>query len=789
MNAPVHDTLALPMVSGIGKYATDKDGTRPEALRQITFHEVRELVDNPQKVEKASAQWLIPSTHRSRKGHDKHGLRPVIWADVDAPVMTIQQTGEQLRDLLGEVDFEVYASRSATADRQKCRILVPLAQALTPNQWLMVSEVFRVKLRECGIETDPASEATGQILFLPNIGQFYFADHRRGCGLFEPLKGWHAELLFRRQELERQAAEAKKAQEAARQRREALQAARSTSGFKSAIDAFNEAYDVSEVLIRYGYDQRGETFRHPASATGSFSATVRTAADGVRRAHSLSTSDPLYTGGKGGAGAHDAFSAFCVLAHGGDQNAAIKDAGDNWLTIGGESWNKVQRREWAQQQQAIGGVFPAIDLDPETGEPMNASPQAGSLPLDRHPLLEFIKLRKTPQAVKWVIPGVIEQGVVTIAGARGVGKTTALLPLAMAAAGLHERDYPLAPHPDRWRHVIYAVEQVEQAERILSGLVECSGIGITWEQVEERLHLLETNRMDVNNVVKVAGTYREQFTRVVDGVEILPLVVFDTQSASFEMQNENDNAEASRIMAALKQRFEGLPIWIVGHVSKASIGRDDVKALTARGAGAFEADSIANFYLTTDDKDQRFLSIGKRRAEPRFGTDLLIESGDRAVIGFNEWGEPEEVHLRWGIVRPMEQSREELKEEAQEAASKKRLGDMRDAIRNAVQIAWQSGNPLSKNGVKGTVRGFQSKDVLLELEALLAEGWLHEIGVPSARRVHPRKACFLINLDTPEHDAFRSSGTLPADKLVIPQSWRKPEVSIVPEVEPENPEN
>ncbi len=149
MNAPVHDTLALPMVSGIGKYATDKDGARPEALQQITFHEVRELVDNPQPgVEKDNAQWLIPSSHRSRKGHDKNGLRPLLWADVDAPVQTIKQTGDQLRDLLGGSDFEVYASRSATADRQKCRILVPLAQAHTPDQWLMASEVFGVKLED-----------------------------------------------------------------------------------------------------------------------------------------------------------------------------------------------------------------------------------------------------------------------------------------------------------------------------------------------------------------------------------------------------------------------------------------------------------------------------------------------------------------------------------------------------------------------------------------------------------------------------------------------------------------
>ncbi len=404
-----------------------------------------------------------------------------------------------------------------------------------------------------------------------------------------------------------------------------------------------------------------------------------------------------------------------------------------------------------------------------------------------HPLAQFVKLRKVPQAVKWVVPGVIEHGVVTIAGARGVGKTTSLLPLALSVAGLHEPGYPLAPLPNRWRHVVYAVEQVEQAERILAGLVECSGMGITWEQVEERLHLVEAIRLNVDIVVQVACTYREQFTRVVDGVEVLPLVVFDTQAASFEMDNENDNAEASRIMAALKQRFERLPVWIVGHVSKAVIERTEVQGLTARGAGAFEADSIANFYLTTEN-DQRYLSIGKRRAEPRFGSELLIESGDQVVTGFNEWGEPEEVHLRWGIVRPMEKTRQEARKQAQEEAERERRGDMREAIMNAVQVAWQAGNPLSKTGVKITVRHFKKSDIWDELESLLAEGWLHEVEVPRQQRIGS-KARFLAQLDTPEHDDFIRSGIVPAAKLVIPDSWKKPSKPPVPEVEAENAES
>jgi hypothetical protein len=63
--------------------------------------------------------------------------------------------------------------------------------------------------------------------------------------------------------------------------------------------------------------------------------------------HSLSTSDPLFSNGEG---AHDAFSAFCVLDHNSNSDDALKDACDNWLTIGAESWNSVKQREYREAQ-------------------------------------------------------------------------------------------------------------------------------------------------------------------------------------------------------------------------------------------------------------------------------------------------------------------------------------------------------------------------------------------------------------------------------------------------------
>jgi hypothetical protein len=118
------------------------------------------------------------------------------------------------------------------------------------------------------------------------------------------------------------------------------------------IGAFNHSYTPQEWLIKAGYAQRGNSFRHPHSETGNYSATVRQDESGIWRVNTLSSSDPLYTDG-----AHDAFSTFCTLFHGGDRNAALKDAGDNLLVIGVLSYNKAKQIEYAEKKKSATTVI------------------------------------------------------------------------------------------------------------------------------------------------------------------------------------------------------------------------------------------------------------------------------------------------------------------------------------------------------------------------------------------------------------------------------------------------
>lgn len=410
----------------------------------------------------------------------------------------------------------------------------------------------------------------------------------------------------------------------------------------------------------------------------------------------------------------------------------------------------------------------------------SAAPEKAKL----HPLAMFVELSEEPKAPRWVVPGFIGHGVTVIAGAHGVGKTTTLLPLAMLAAGM-----PTAPEmlcPLHWRHVVYIVEELAQAERIIAGLVRHGGLGIDWQTVRERLHIVEAKRLPPDYVAQVGPVYRQHFTRNIDGVELLPLVVVDTMAATLELDSENDNSEASRAMAALKQGFDGLPVWLVGHLSKGNLSRSDAQGLTLRGAGAFEADANQVLYLVKEG-EARFLVRGKTRFEARW-PELAIESHHTETMGRSEFGGLEVVGLRWATLAPPEQSRTEAATEAKEQARKDAVAELRQEVRDAVETAWALGHPLNREGIKAKVPR-KRNDVSDTIENLLSERWLVEVQVPAKERVNSRKAAFLVGLTTAEHDAVAAGDAVPAEKLCIPASWRKEEqilpIPSVPEKTPD----
>lgn len=341
---------SIRIVSGFGQNHSAKNGRH---YVPITLPEIRQLVDNPPSVDKALGQWLIPSSLPSRvfAEQEARGQFHLLWADLDRNAPPIDEVQAFLEGTLIGADFEVYTSRSATWENPKSRILIPCSKPLCGSDWITAQTVLADLLRADGIEPDMVACRSAQLCFLPNRGAFYDTRSRRAGVHFGPLTTWSAAI----NEMQEKQREAEAVLKRERDYRAELRASLDANDTQrpSLINAFNFAFSVADILVQAGYRQRGDCFCHPNSSSGSYAASVRN-----ERVHSLSMSDPLYSGGHGG-GAHDAFSAFCVLFHQGDQRAALIDAGNNWLTIEGESWNRVKQREFMRRQEA---ALPKVDL-------------------------------------------------------------------------------------------------------------------------------------------------------------------------------------------------------------------------------------------------------------------------------------------------------------------------------------------------------------------------------------------------------------------------------------------
>jgi hypothetical protein len=285
------------------------------------------------------AIWMIPSTLISRVHAEQkaHGAFHYLWGDLDKHPPRIDDVAAHIETLTNGADVEIYSSRSATQENQKQRIIIPLSEPLSGRVWHECQALLNGSFEAVGIVPDQANEACGQLCYLPNRGIHYETRSRRNKQWFNPLVTWADELNALR---ERNQIEAALAAERREQARREAQKKRETLGpSRDLIGAFNAAIPLADVLIGAGYTQhptQDHRFRHPNSESGSFSASIKN-----DRIHSLSASDPLSTR----EGAHDAFSAFCVLFHGGDQRVAMIDAGDHWLSIGGASWNAYHRQK------------------------------------------------------------------------------------------------------------------------------------------------------------------------------------------------------------------------------------------------------------------------------------------------------------------------------------------------------------------------------------------------------------------------------------------------------------
>jgi hypothetical protein len=399
----------IKLCSGFG--VTHSSSNKP--LSTMIWDEITALIDCPQDVEKSKSQWVIPSTLASRRCNDQEeaGKYWMLWADIDHAPPSASELAKTVEGIVEGCRFEVYTTKSATEDNQKSRVLIPLGKKLSPQQWLLCQEILNDQLELSLINPDRSSEKLAQLLFLPNRGEYYESQSNRTGPYLDPLEVFSDALGSKQMEVRTK----ESAIVVSKQQAELKRPDRLTQGFQSHIEAFNAVYPIEEILTQAGYDQRGDKFRHPNSESGSFSASVK----GLR-VHTLSSADPLWTGG-GGGGAHDAFSAFVILFHNGNLSAATKDACKNWL-----NGSVTERSGNIHELKGIVGAICDEQKFVEMGDMVSATI---SILSHRHKkpafkLTSIGELMKQPPTLKWLIKGyLLPEGLGFLNGDPATGKS------------------------------------------------------------------------------------------------------------------------------------------------------------------------------------------------------------------------------------------------------------------------------------------------------------------------------------------------------------------------------
>ncbi|WP_278621196.1 AAA family ATPase [Ectopseudomonas oleovorans] len=744
------------------------------AARFITLAELAAMAEQPTTGPKGNAALITPFESQ-RKTAD--AARQAKFAALAIDHDSDNRTADDIRTLYGPAGLDVcylaftsshhMQEKSGEPAAPRWKVLVPFAAPVDADTAAELAAGIAYSLT-----TDAAQARKQQGFYAPNklqasapyecineLGepwQWLYPDDAESRFIQEATQGW-AEF----QEAEAQATSQAKAKPRPLTKEQA-----------GIIGRILEAYHLAELLEGGGYKRKASgLYLSPYSGSGVAGVKLLER-DGKQVVYSHhGPADPLSASNHEGH-ALDVADVLCALSYGGDFARMIQAEAERLDTGGQQQRQREHMQELERQRKA---------------EAFNAPPVAGSAPVpeapagepaESHHLTRFVDIGQQPEPPAWILPGFIAEGVVMIAGGHGVGKTTTLLPLALAAAGVHPPQYELAP--EHWRHVVYITEDTAQAGRIVAGYGEHldwpGGRGVP-DKIRERLHVVEARRAGAGYVALAGAYYREHFTRTVittgtDGrqytAELLPLVAIDTLAATIHLENENDNSEASAAIAALKQQFAGLPVWIIGHTAKANLGRSD--AITARGASAFEADANQVLYLVNEDKKGRWLMRGKTRFEAKW-PELEIHSDSRTITAVNRFGAEESLTLRWAVAVPPEQGRAQRIEQAKAEGAERDREALRARILQAVTEAHADGQRFNKTALRTHIGGNRA-EIGGAVDALLAEGWLYEVEIPKAERLR-NKPSFLIALDETERQAFKASGTPPQSKLDIPPDWKK----------------
>lgn len=344
---------------------------------------------------------------------------------------------------------------------------------------------------------------------------------------------------------------------------------------------------------------------------------------------------------------------------------------------------------------------------------------------------------------EYIYDDFMSTGVNLVAGAPGVGKTTLMVPMALATAHLCPIDYSLKPAVRR--NVIIITESAVQVQRVIYSLYSWGYTGKSVADFESRVRVINAQRLNPKIVAQVAEEYRKWTVdnEKADGTmhTALPLVVFDTANAVFDIENENDNAEVGRAMAYIKQAFQTFPVIIISHTAKA-LGTVESDYLSPRGASAWAGDAQGVYTVFKDGEEAeapRILKATKVRfpvAYPEITFDLVTNKETHKDV----LGRDKEIWFMHSVARPLKagermQMKEERKDQKEQMQWSRICDDMLELVRRDPNKSrsYYERLPVTQGGVRCSQERKERA-----IEALLRDGQLErvELEKPQGRANH-----------------------------------------------------
>lgn len=241
------------------------------------------------------------------------------------------------------------------------------------------------------------------------------------------------------------------------------------------------------------------------------------------------------------------------------------------------------------------------------------------------------------EPIRYLVDGFLAHSLFVMAGQPGVGKTSALIALAMVQAGFDIDGCELKTR--KKRKTIFVTEDSDQIVRSLFAYGK--HFGIDPAMLCQMIVIIDARRSDVKDILKLAQNCDKH---TLDGQR--PWLVLDTANATLDLDDENDNAKVGQYLSSIKATLfvqMGVPVCITAHTNK-TISRQDSDA-QARGASAFTGDATLTGILFLDNDNQRYMKLTKTRYEPTF-REIRFDSQTFTEVVVDSDGEMQEIVCR-----------------------------------------------------------------------------------------------------------------------------------------------